>query len=89
MHTYQGSVECCEKFADTYKKVTEKKYAKSDTQIYQILNQYGNEAKAIKIADAKLKEHINDGLLKPSEMCPCTTLHTLIREIKNKVADTQ
>ncbi len=43
-----------------------------------------NEEKAIQIAQQKLEQCIREGKAKPSEMCPCTTVHELVREIKGK-----
>lgn len=84
MPNYLDSVACCSGFASTFERVTGHKYDKGDQQIYEKLNRYGNEEKAIDIADKKFKEHINNRH-KASEMSPCTTVHMLVREIKSKV----
>ena len=84
MHGYQDSVACCEGFAKTFKMKTGQKYKKSDEQIYNKLNQYGDECTAIQNAEKKLQEHYQNGRNDPSEMCPCTTVHRLILEIKQK-----
>jgi hypothetical protein len=39
------------------------------------------------IADQKYNEHILNGNKKPTEMCPCTTVHRLVREIKSKIPE--
>ena len=43
MHAYQESKQCCERFAETFERVTGEEYSKADSDIYAILNQYGNE----------------------------------------------
>ena len=45
----------------------------------------GDEDRAIKIAQQKVEQCIRDGKTKPSKMCPCTTVHELVREIKRKI----
>ena len=85
MNNCQNSVVCCSSFADTFKKKTGQRYIKSNKQIYQLLNQYGNEKRAIEIAKKRFKQYKNDNINKPSNMCPCTTVYNLIEEIKNKV----
>lgn len=82
------SVDCCEQFGQEYKKRTGIKYKKSDKDIYLKLNRYGNEDNAIKIAERKYKQQLSDfydSKEKPSEMCSCTTVHILIKEIKSKI----
>lgn len=85
MPTSYNSVECWNKFANTFKKVTGQDYDKAEENIYNLLNQYGNEEEAIKIAKRKLAEHNRNGKAKPSEQMPATTLHILVEEIKNKI----
>lgn len=85
MHSYPDSVICCREFADTFEKKTGQEYKKSSSRIYAMLNRYGDEAGAIKIAESRLLQYLRDGMDKPSEMCPCTTVHKLVEEIKNKV----
>lgn len=84
MHSYQDSVICCREFANTFEKKTGQEYKKSSAQIYTMLNCYGNEMEAIKIAESRLAQYLRDGIDKPSEMCPCTTVHKLVDEIKDK-----
>lgn len=86
MNYYLNSVACCEGFGVTFAKKTKQGYKKSDEQIYNLLNHYGDENKAIEIAEVRYKDHIKDGNEKPSEMCPCTTVFELIREIKSKIS---
>lgn len=85
MPTYQNSVACCNGFEEQYLQVTKQKYEKSDTAIYSKLCRYGNEKQAIEIAARKYDEHVRNCNTTPSEMCPCTTVHTLIEEIKEKI----
>lgn len=85
MPTYPDSVSCCDGFEKQYLKITKHKYKKSDTAIYSKLCHYGNEKKAIELAASKLDENERNCNTKPSEMCPCTTVHILIKEIKGKI----
>ncbi|MBP3359642.1 MAG: RloB domain-containing protein [Clostridia bacterium] len=85
MPTYQTSVACCDGFETTFEKAANQKYQKSDKQIYNKLCKYGDEADAIKIAENKLKQCIINGMDKPSEMCPVTTVHRLVKEIRDKI----
>lgn len=84
MHSYQNSVTCCREFANTFEKKTGQEYKKSSNQIYTMLNRYGDEMGAIKIAESRLIQYLRDGIDKPSEMCPCTTVHRLVEEICKK-----
>ena len=84
MPTMQGSVECCRDFGELYKKEIGQKYVKSNPQIYKVLKENGDEVKAIHRAQQQFIKCQNDGKLKPSEMCPGTTLHYLIEEIQGK-----
>lgn len=85
MHGYQDSVTCCREFANTFEKKTGQEYKKSSNQINTMLNHYGNESEAIKIAESRYAPYLRDGIDKPSGMCPCTTVHRLVDEIKDKV----
>lgn len=91
MYAYFGSMPaikdswtCCSEFAEIYKKRTGSEYKKAENQLYKRLCEYGDEDKAIKVADDKLKQLIRAGKIKPSEMYPATMVHELVREIKNK-----
>lgn len=88
MPPYQDSVSCCNGFAQKFTQVTGQKYQKVDAAIYQKLCRHGDEKQAIDIAQKKLDEHIRNCTNRPSEMCPCTTVHTLIREITGKITPT-
>ena len=85
MPNYQDSVSCCSGFSTTYERATRQRYAKSDPQIYEKLNRFGNEQKAVALAERKFYEHRANCKDTPSEMCPCTTVHLLVREIKSKI----
>lgn len=82
MHSYSDSVICCRKFGETFELKTGQEYQKDNPQIYAVLNRFGDESKAIQIAETRLQGYLNGGVDKPSEMCPCTTVHELINEIK-------
>ncbi|MDD4125350.1 MAG: RloB family protein [Eubacteriales bacterium] len=88
MPTYPDSVRCCNKFKEIYKQITGQKYQKSDDTIYAKLCRYGDEKKAVSCAKQKLTQHIGNCNQKPSEMCPATTVHLLVEEIKNKIIGT-
>ena len=85
MHTYNDSVICCRKFGETFKRKTGQEYHKDNQQIYAMLNRFGNESKAIQIADKRYRGYLQDGMEKPSEMCPCTTIQKLVSEIQAKI----
>ena len=85
MHSYQDSVSCCRGFAGAFEKRTGLEYQKSNKQIYTLLNRYGDEKKAVEIAENRLRQYQKDGFEKPSDMCPCTTVQQLIGEIKGKI----
>ena len=59
---------------------------KSREQMYGKLCKFDDEEKAIQIAQYKLEQCIREGKTKPSEMCPCTTVHELVGEINGKVS---
>ncbi len=76
---------CCEKFKDKFQWITKSVYKKSDIEIYNRLNQFGSEEKAIETADWKYRTQISNGILKPSEMNSTTTLFQLVGEIREKI----
>jgi len=84
MPTAQDSVHCCKDFAQRFRKKTGREYKKSDEKIYEILKQCGDEEKAIQLAEKRLEQYMKDGVTQYSKMCPCTTLHHLIDEIRTK-----
>ncbi len=84
MPVIQESWKCCEKFADLYYKKTGQQYDKADEDLYRRIADTGDELKAITVAERKFKQCIGNGYRVPSEMCPCTTVHRLIGEIRGK-----
>ena len=76
---------CCSKFAELYKRKTNHKYNKADKDLYRRIAETGDEEIALQIAPRKYEECIRNGYTIPSEMCPCTTVHELVGEIKGKV----
>lgn len=85
MPVIQDSWTCCSDFRRVYEIKTGQKYSKADEQMYEKLCKVGNEEKAIQIAQQKLEWYKREGKTKPSEMCPCTTVHELVGEVKSKV----
>lgn len=85
MPTYADSVTCCDGFAKSFERVTGQKYVKSDSDIYKKLNHFGDEKHAIENAQRKIEAHKRAGRQKPSEMSPGTTIHWLVKEIKEKI----
>lgn len=85
MPNYHDSVSCCSGFSTTYERATRQRYIKSDSQIYEKLNRFGKEQEAVVLAERKFHEHRVNCKYKPSEMCPCTTVHLLVGEIKSKI----
>lgn len=84
MPAIKESDKCWKKFADTFLKNTKRDYRKSDKKIYQTLTKYGDEQKAIDLAKQKYNECIKNKKKNPSDMIPCTTVHQLVEEIKQK-----
>lgn len=85
MHGFQESKQCCNRFAEIYERRTGMEYSKADEHIYEVLNRYGDESKAIEIAEKRLQAHNESGLIKLSDMVPATTLHHLVDEIRSKI----
>lgn len=85
MPTYANSVSCCNGFEQIFERNAHQKYVKSDLAIYEKLNRFGNEEKAIRIAAQKMHDHRIQGKYKPSEQIPGTTVHLLVDEIKSKI----
>ena len=85
MPTIMESYTCCERFADKFEKVIGQKYQKSDRNVYQKLMGYGDEKKAIEIAERYYKKCLEDGKQKPSEMWPACMVHRLVGEIHGKI----
>lgn len=85
MPVVDGSVKCCEEFERVFTLRTKTNYEKSDKQIYEKLCRYGNERKALQLAESKHKQCIRDGKKKQSEMIPCTTVYILVNEINSTI----
>ena len=85
MPSIQNSGTCCSEFGRVYENKTGHKYSKADEQMYGKICKGGDEEKAIQIAQQKLEQCIREGKTKPSEMCPCTTVHELVGEIRGKI----
>lgn len=85
MPAIRESYTCCDRFADKFEKSTGQKYLKKDKDIYRKLVQYGDEKKAIQIAERCYKKCVEDGKKKPSEMWPACMVQRLGGEIYNKV----
>lgn len=91
MHAYYGTMpnipeswKCCSNFADIYKSKTGVEYDKADESLYKKIIQTGNEEKALKLAEQKHTQCIENGYKIPSQMCPCTTVYKLVGEINEK-----
>lgn len=84
MPVVQDSISCWKGFATLYEKQTGQAYEKSNQQIYAMLKKFGKEGDAIKLAESRLQAHLKDGKTLPSQMCPGTTLHHLVNEIRKK-----
>ena len=78
MPAIQDSWTCCSEFGRVYETKTGQKYSKADEQMYGKICKAGDEEKAIQIAQQKLEQCKREGKTKPSEMCPCTTVHELV-----------
>ena len=84
MPAIQDSWTCCSEFGRVYESKTGQKYSKADEKMYGKISNAGNEEKAIQIAQQKLEQCEREGKKKPSEMCPGTTVHKLVAEIRGK-----
>ena len=84
MPAIQDSWICCSEFGRVYETKIGQKYSKADEKMYGKLCMVGDEEKAIQIAQQKLAQCERDDKKKPSEMCPCTTVHKLVAEIRGK-----
>lgn len=85
MPAIKESWTCCSEFGRVYESKIGQKYSKADEKMYEKICNVGDEEKAIQIAQQKLEQHEREGKTKPSEMCPCTTVHKLVGEIKRKI----
>jgi hypothetical protein len=72
---------CNKAFRKLFKKHTKQDYDKAAKDNYKKLIEYGDEKKAIEIAETRYRKSRAD-YRKPSEMVATTTLHRLVKEIK-------
>jgi hypothetical protein len=56
------------------------KYEKNNPAIYRLIQEMGDEEQAMKWADRLLAEH--DATISPSNQCPSTTVHHLVRKLR-------
>lgn len=82
-HVY--STACLDGFRHTFFRNSGQEYNKTDKSIYLKLCRFGDEKKAIDLAKKKMNEHSLNCVTKPSAMCPATTIHLLVDEIKDKI----
>lgn len=87
MPAIQESWTCCSKFAELYKARTKQTYSKADTDLYERLCEFGDEEKALQTAARKYEQCLRESKVIPSQMCPATTVHELVGEIRNKIAN--
>lgn len=92
MFAYFGSMPaiheswtCCAKFAELYKTKTGQIYTKADKNMYGRLCEFGDEGRAIQIAQQKYKQCLREEKTSPSQMCPATTVYELVDEIRKKI----
>lgn len=85
MPVLNDSVKCCDEFERIFAQNSGIEYSKSDKSIYEKLCKYGNEARALEIAESKHQQCIREGKTLPSEMIPCTTVYKLVNEINRKI----
>lgn len=84
MPAIQESWTCCSKFGELYKAKTGQDYSKADSEMYRRVYECGDEEKAFQIASRKYEQQLRAGRRLPSKMCPATTVHELVREIRGK-----
>ncbi len=84
MPSIQESWVCCSKFGELYKSKTGHNYAKSDADMYKRLCKFGDEDRALKLAEEKYEQCIKEGKQLASKMFPATTVHELVGEIRRK-----
>lgn len=79
------STKCCTDFAIKFKDKVGHDYEKNDSKIYDNLKKYGEEQKAIQIANKRYLQHTKDGKTKPSEMISASTVYILVKEILDRI----
>lgn len=53
--------------------------------MYGRLCEFGDEGRAIQIAQQKYKQCLREEKTSPSQMCPATTVYELVDEIRKKI----
>ena len=81
------STQCCSAFGDEFRNRVGRPYKKADRNLYASLLKNGDEEKAIEFAASRIEQHKRDGKKQPSEMCPATTVHVLVQEIREKTKE--
>lgn len=82
---YETSIKCWHKFAEQFKNISGREYDKADASIYQFLSKYGDESKALAMAEKRFLQDIAE-YKKPSEMNPGTTVYRLVKDIRKKTS---
>ena len=78
------SSKCCRDFGAEFHNRVRRTYKKADPHLYASLLEKGDEENAIAVAASKIEQHRREGKEKPTEMCPATTVHVLVQEIREK-----
>lgn len=85
LHAFDTSTCCCNSLKNLCRqKMNGYEYNKTDSDLYHLFYNKGNEEKAIKLAKEKHTSLVRDGITVPSEMNPCTTVYQLVEEIRSK-----
>lgn len=85
MPAIQESWVCCSKFGELYKARTGQVYSKSDADMYKRLCEFGDEERALKLAEEKYEQCLREGKQIPSDMVPATMVYELVGEIRRRV----
>lgn len=85
MPTIQESFVCCNRFAEKFERITGQKYRKSDRNVYKKLVIFGDEEKAVQIAERCYRNCLDAGKKEPSKMWPACMVQRLVKEIKDKI----
>lgn len=92
-HAYFGtmpncndSTDCVRKFKREFLNRIGHEYSKTDKNLYSKMFANGDETTAIEISKQKMREHLDRRCdAPPSEMTPCSNMHALIEEVRNKI----
>ena len=80
------STSCCSKFRKTFFKNVGQDYTKADKAVYLKLTTFGNEEKAVKLAEQRYRTALEKSGYIPSKMSPCSTVFMLIKDIRARVS---